>query len=336
MKFKKLKDQIIVITGATSGIGLVTTRKAAKAGARLVLAARDESSLQALVEEIKNAGGDATYCVADVSDEAQVKEIARVAKGTFGGFDTWINNAGLAIYGNMDEVSTEDHRRLFDINFWGIVYGSLEAARHFRERGGDFAGGIINLGSAVSDRALPVQGMYSASKHAIKGFTDALRMELAHEKVPVAVSLIKPSAIDTPFPQHARNYMKEEPSLPPPVYAPELVADAILHCIESPQREISVGGGGRGLSMLGQYFPGIGDKLLMPMFKEQRKDEPAKARPDSLYQPGSGLNERGENENRTTIEYSPYAKVVGNPFLKGALLVGAILIAATLVHDSDK
>lgn len=337
MKFKKLKDQVIVITGATSGIGLVTTRKAAKAGARLVLVARDESSLRALIEEIKNAGGDAAYCVADVSDEAQVREIGRVAKATFGGFDTWINNAGLAIYGQIDEISTEDHRRLFDINFWGIVYGSLEAARHFRERESKFAGGIINIGSTVSDRAIPVQGMYSVTKHAVKGFTDALRMELAHEGVPVALSLIKPGAIDTPFPQHARNYMKEEPTLPPPVYAPELVANAILHCVEAPQREVSVGGGGRVLSMMGQYFPNVGDKLLMPrIFKEQRKDEPAKNRPDTLYQAGFGLNERGENDNRTTIEYSPYTKVITNPLLKSVLLVGALLLAATLVNDASE
>src|SRR5439155_6660231 len=115
----------------------------------------------------------------------------------------------------------EDHQRLMQTNFWGVVHGSTVAARHLRERGG---GAIINLGSIVSDRAIPLQGMYSASKHAVKGYTDALRMELEEEGAPIAVTLVKPAGINTPFPRHAKNYMEREATLPPPVYAPEVVA----------------------------------------------------------------------------------------------------------------
>src|SRR5207302_1346500 len=114
-------------------------------------------------------------------------------------FDTWVNDAGIGIYGGLLDVSTADSRRLFDTNFWGVVYGSLEAARHLRERKGPYGGTIINLGSEVSDRAVPVIGMYSASKHAVKGFTDSLRMELEKEGAPISVTLVKPAAIDTPF-----------------------------------------------------------------------------------------------------------------------------------------
>ena len=171
---KALSEQIIVITGATSGIGLVTARMAAKRGAKLVLAARSETSLRRLVDEIASAGGEAGYVVADVGREQDVQRIADVAVERFGGFDTWVNNAGVSIYGRLTEVTVEDMRRLFDTNVWGVVHGCRTAAAHLRERGG----AIVNVGSTLSDRAIPLQGIYCASKHAVKGFTDAVRMEL--------------------------------------------------------------------------------------------------------------------------------------------------------------
>jgi len=174
VRLKKIADQVIVITGASSGIGLTTARMAARRGARLVLAARNEGALRQLAAEIARDGGEATYVAADVGNEDDVRGITRAAIERFGGFDTWVNDAGVGIYGGLLDVSTADSRRLFDTNFWGVVYGSLEAARHLRGRTGPFGGAIINIGSEVSDRAIPVAGMYAASKHAVKGFTDAL------------------------------------------------------------------------------------------------------------------------------------------------------------------
>ena len=195
---KPLEEQTIVITGASSGIGLVTARMAARNGAAVVLAARSGDSLQQLENEILQAGGEAAHVVADVSKVEDVAKIAEVAKENFGGFDTWVNNAGVSIYGKIEEIPIEDMRRLFDTNFWGLVYGSLEAAKHLRK----FGGAIIQIGSEVGDRAIPLQGIYSASKHAVKGFTDAFRMELEKEGAPISVTLIKPAAIDTPYPHH--------------------------------------------------------------------------------------------------------------------------------------
>ena len=149
-------------------------------------------------------------------------------------------------------------RRLFETNFWGIVYGSLEAARNLKQHGG----AIINISSTLSDRAIPMQGMYSASKHALKGFTDALRMELEEERAPVSITLIKPGAIDTPYSKHAKNYMEVEPKNPAPVYAPETVARAILHCAENPERDVFVGAGGKGISLLGRFAPRMADKIM--------------------------------------------------------------------------
>src|SRR5512141_1495613 len=189
VSLKRITEQVIVITGATSGVGLVTARQAAQRGARLVLAARNEAALKQLAAELTGRGSEVAYVVADVGDEAQVRSIAEAAIERFGGFDTWINNAGVSIYGRAEDIPLADQRRLFDTNFWGVVNGSLVAVEHLKNNGG----ALINIGSEVSDVAVPLQGIYSASKHAVKGYTDALRMELDHDGVPIAVTLVKPS-----------------------------------------------------------------------------------------------------------------------------------------------
>jgi short-subunit dehydrogenase len=222
----------------------------------------------------------AGHVVADVGKHEDVCEIARVAQEAFGGFDTWINNAGTSIYGKLEDVPVADMRRLFETNFWGLIYGSLEAVKHLKPKGG----ALINLGSTVSDRAIPLQGMYSATKHAIKGFTDALRMELEQAGAPVSVTLVKPGAIDTPFPHNAKNYLETEPQQPSPVYAPETVARTILHCAETPERDVFVGAGGKVIAALGHYAPHLTDKLMEGTFiratKSQQSDkEPAPAAP---------------------------------------------------------
>ena len=177
-------------------------------------------------------------------------------------FDTWVNNAAAAAYGRMEELSLEDHRRITDVNYHGVVQGSLVAARHLRQRGG---GAIINVGSVLSDRAMIYQGAYSASKAAVQSATDALRMELERDGANISVTLIKPAAIDTPYPQHARNYMDEPPRLPPPLYDPELVADAILFACENPRRQLYISGGGYLISLAGRVAPRLTD-AAMEMF----------------------------------------------------------------------
>src|SRR4051812_14263999 len=162
MKFtpKKLKDQVVVITGASSGIGLATARMAARRGARVVMAARNEEDLKNAAEEVRVNGGRVLAVPTDVSDEAAVSRLGEAALLEFGTIDTWVNNAGLSIYGKLTEVPLADKRRLFDINFWGVVHGSRTAVRMMKHRGGV----LINIGSEVSDVAIPLQGMYSASK----------------------------------------------------------------------------------------------------------------------------------------------------------------------------
>jgi len=334
LRLKKLKDQVMVITGASSGIGLCTARMAAKRGARLVLAARNAEALQALADEIRSQGGDAIAVAADVGNEAAVHGITRAAIDRFGRFDTWVNDAGIGMYGKLLDISLQDARRLFDTNLWGVVYGSLEAARHFRLRKSPYAGAIINLGSEVSERAMILLGMYSASKHAVKGFTDALRMELELDKIPASVTLVKPAAIDTPFPEHAKNYMEVEPTLPDPVYAPDVVARTILHCAETPVRDIFAGGSAKMDAVQGALAPRLTDRLMEMFYvNKQKSSELPNPRDDALWQPTTGLHERGHRPRRAR-EASVYTQTALHPLLAGALLLGGGFAIAALLSGS--
>jgi len=287
VKLKPLDRQVIVVTGASSGMGLATARLAAERGAAVVMAARNEEALVTAADAIRDAGGVATHITADVVDMDAVQSIADHALREFGRVDTWFNNAGVSIYGSIEETPLAEAKQLFETNYWGIVHGSLVAIELLRRNGG----ALINMGSMTSDLALPLLGHYSASKHAVKGFTDALRMELEKAGDPISVTLIKPAGIDTPFTEHALNLMDREPAYPPPVYEPEVVARAVLRAAEKPTREILVGGGARLFTAMGKFAPRLTDKYLeATMFEQQKKDEPARpGRGDSLRSPSREL-----------------------------------------------
>jgi short-subunit dehydrogenase len=279
---KPLHDQVIVITGASSGIGLCTALLAAERGAKLVLAARSEGALENLVDEVTQFGTDAISVIADVGDREQVEAIADAAIAQFGRIDTWINDAGVSIYGRLDEVEEEDSRRLFDTNFWGVVNGSLAALPHLRFSNG----ALINIGSELSDAVVPLQGMYSASKHAVKGFTDALRVEIEEvDKADVTITLIQPTAVNTPYPEHAMNYMDKEAKLPNPMIDPQQVAEAILTAAEEGGRDIRVGGVAVINTMLSKVLPSLADKIAAKQVSNLQKDEPAFNPRGALYDP---------------------------------------------------
>jgi len=207
------------------------------------------------------------------------------------------------------------------------VYGSIVAVEHLKQHGG----ALINLGSEVSDVAIPLQGIYSASKHAVKGFTDSLRLELEQEKAPVSVTLIKPAAVDTMYVAHAKNFMDVEPKLSGPIYAPELVADAILIASQYPKRDIFVGGAAKFFSSAAHYAPRMMDKFLENfMFKRQLTARPARAAgEDALHQPGTGtaLQERQGQESHVFTS-SVYTHAVTRPKSAAAAVLAAGLIAA--------
>jgi short-subunit dehydrogenase len=284
VRLKPVRRQVVVITGASSGIGLATARVLSERGAKLALVARNKEAIEKLAGECRERGREAIAIPADVGCFEDLEHVSKHVRETFGGFHTWINNAGVAIYGTCDEIPLEDHRRLFETNYWGVVYGSLIAARHLRDRGGK----IINMGSVLSDRALILQGPYSASKHAVKGFTDAFRMELAAERAPVSVTLIKPSAVDTPYMEHARNYSGSTGTRnPPPTYDPAVVARAMVYACEHDRRDIVVGFGGWAVAALGTIAPSMTDCVMerTALSAQESRDPGRIDRRDNLYAP---------------------------------------------------
>jgi NADP-dependent 3-hydroxy acid dehydrogenase YdfG len=298
IKLKPLDEQVIVITGASSGIGLATAQLAAKRGATVVLAARSEETLRDVAEAIARDGGEAVSVACDVADRAQVQRVADEAVARFGRVDTWVNDAGVAIFGRLDEVSDEDHRKLFETNLWGVVNGSLVALPLLKQNGG----ALINVGSEVSDAAFPMLGMYAASKHAVKGFTDALRIEIERlDKAPVSITLIQPTAVDTPFDEHGRNYMDEKANLPTPQVDPNDVAEAILSAAVKPTPNAKVGLMAKVNTFVAKNLPGLGERMAAGQVHKMKRDEPADAadREGALDQPGESGRTHGDHPAKT-------------------------------------
>ncbi len=291
IKLKKIADQVLVITGASSGIGLTTAEEAAKRGASVVLAARSERTLNEVVDRLTAAGGKAIAVPCDVCDRNQVQAVAAAAIKKFGRIDTWVNNAGLGMYGRTEATQETDARRLFDTNFWGAVNGCMVALPHLKTKGG----ALITVGSEVSDSFAPLMSMYVATKHAIKGYIDVLRIEVEDvDRLPVSITLIQPTAVNTPFPQHARNYMSQEPKLPPPTIEPKQVAEAILDAAVSPVREKKVGAMSLFNTTMAKLVPGMTDKMAAGRVGDLHYDEPPRNPEGALSRPSEVAGVAGQ------------------------------------------
>jgi NAD(P)-dependent dehydrogenase (short-subunit alcohol dehydrogenase family) len=243
VQLKPVSEQVVVVMGASSGIGRATALRFAEHGAAVVVAARGEPGLKSLVAEIEAAGGTATAVVADVADPAQCHAVADRAVAEYGRLDTWVHMAGVLLVAGFDDTTPEEFARVLQVNLLGQVHGAKAALPHLRRDGGAF----ISMSSMGSQRGIPLQTAYCASKHGIDGFLEALRVELQRDGVPVSVTQIMPGTINTPLFDNARTKMGVKPVAPPPAYPARVVADAIVHAAEHPVRDLVVGGAAKTL-----------------------------------------------------------------------------------------
>jgi NAD(P)-dependent dehydrogenase (short-subunit alcohol dehydrogenase family) len=280
---KPLQEQVVVVMGASTGIGRETARRLARRGARVVLSARSAPALASLLGEIKDEGGEAITVVADVAEFAQVEAVADQAVAAFGRLDTWIHLAATSVWAPVAKTSPEEFRRVVDVTLLGQVHGAMAALPHLRREG---RGALIGVTSAIARRAFPLQAAYSASKRGAEGFLEALRVELRHEGVPIRVTNVLPATVNTPFFEKARTKLGVLPKGPPPVYQPSVVADALLYAAEHGPRDLVVGGGGRALLALQKLSPRLVDAVVTRTgFAVQRTDEPKGPTDDALFLP---------------------------------------------------
>lgn len=335
MQLKPIQQQVVAVVGASSGIGRETALRFAKQGAKVVVAARSQPGLQSLVDEIAQAGGQATAVVADVSVFEQVKAIADKAVATYGRLDTWVHVSATGVFGKFDQITPEEFERVIQVSLMGQVYGAMAALPYLKQEG---RGALIHVSSMEGRRALPLQSPYSSAKHGVEGFLESLRVELKHEGLPISVTSIKPAVINTPFYNNGLTKLGVKPTGIPPYYQPSLVADAILHCAEHPTRDFIVGDVGKVLDVLQRVSPGLVDTILLTIgLPLQKTDEPkSETDPNNLYEPVPA-HDRIEGDFGHLAIPSLTDQLDRNAFLKWGTVLGATALAllATQVFNQE-
>ena len=336
MKLKPVEEQVVVLMGASSGIGRAAALRFAEKGAKVVISARNREGLESLAREIRDRGGEATAVVADVADFDRVKAVADTAAEKYGRLDTWVHLAAVSIFAPFEETTPEEFRRVVEIDLLGQVYGAMAALPHIKREG---RGALIHVTSVVARRAVPLQSAYCASKHGIDGFLESLRVELWREGWPIGVTNVMPAAINTPFFDKARTRLGYKPKGFPPMYAPGIVADTILYAAEKVPRDIVAGGAGKGMILGQRLSPRLMDTLMLRGgFDSQITDEPKpEDGPDGLFEPMEDQNRSEGDFGGQTLSSSLFTWLDTHPAVKRGIIVGAALgVAATLRTQGRK
>jgi NAD(P)-dependent dehydrogenase (short-subunit alcohol dehydrogenase family) len=285
-------DRVVVITGATGGVGRATARAFAERGDRVALLARGEAGLAAASEDVRAAGGTPLPIPVDVADPQQVEDAATAVETAFGPIDVWVNDAFSSVFAPVDQISAEEYRRVTEVTYLGYVYGTLAALRRMKPRS---RGTIVQVGSALAHRGIPLQSAYCAAKHAIKGFTESLRCELLHDRSGVHVTMVHLPAVNTPQFDWLLSRLPRPAQPVPPIYQPEVAAQAIVHAASHPRRrEYWVGGSTVGTILGEKLAAGLLDRYLARTgFDAQQVDRTPPRSGPNLWKPADRRLDHG-------------------------------------------
>jgi NAD(P)-dependent dehydrogenase (short-subunit alcohol dehydrogenase family) len=329
-----MENQTVVVTGASAGIGRATARLFGERGASVGLIARGQAGLDGAAREVEEAGGKALAISADVADYAQVTAAARDIEEHLGPIDVWINVAFTSVFAPFADITAEEFRRVTEVSYLGFVHGTMAALALMRPRG---RGTIVQVGSALGERSIPLQSAYCAAKHAINGFTSSLRCELLHENSGVHVTVVQMPAVNTPQFSWVRSRLPKHPQPVPPIYQPEVAARGVLFAAHHPRRrQYWVGGTTAATIAANRLVPALLDRYLArTSYRAQQTAQAAEpGRPDNLLQPVDGIDghdhgSRGVFNDRShrrspQLWMSQHARV-SSGFLAGAAVIEAFL-----------
>ncbi len=323
------RNEVVVITGASAGVGRATAQAFARVGASIGLVARGQEGLEGAKREVEALGGRALACVADVSDDKQVEAAAEAVERELGPIDVWVNNAMASVFSPVDDITPEEFRRVTDVTYLGYVWGTMAALRRMKPRN---RGMIVQVGSALAYRGIPLQAAYCGAKHAVQGFNDSLRCELLHERSKIGLCMVQMPALNTPQFGWVKSRLPNKAQPVPPVYQPEIAAEAILYASRHRRREVYVGGATVKAILANRLAPGLADRYLARTgFKSQQVEgEPEDpCRPDNLFSPipgDRGAHGRFDNQSR---QWSPELWMIEHrrSLLGAAVAAGAAILA---------
>ena len=328
MRLKPIGEQVVVVMGASSGIGRLSALRFAERGAKVVVSARGEAGLRSVVDEIRGKGGEAIAVTADVTEFDEMKAVADAAVEEYGRLDTWVHIAGVGLFALFEKTTPEEFERVIDVNLMGQVHGAMAALPHIKREG---RGALIHMSSMGAKRSIPLQSAYCASKHGIDGFLEALRVELRHERWPIGVTSIKPATTNTPFFDKARTKLGVKPVAPPPVYGPPVVVEAILHAAKNGPRDVIVGGASRAMILGQKISPRLLDAIMERRigFKAHYTNEPKpEDAPDNLFESTGGPTTIEGSFSDRAHPRSFYTWLQTHPTAKRSAMVGAAVLGA--------
>ena len=322
--------EVVVITGASAGVGRATARKFGERGARVGLLARGEDGLEGAKRDVENAGGEAVTVQTDVAEMEQVEEAADAVEDEFGPIDVWVNCAMTSVFSEVKEMDAEEYRRVTEVTYLGYIYGTLTALERWESRD---EGSIVQVGSALAYRGIPLQSAYCASKHAIKGFTESLFAELIHDDSDIDVSMVHLPGLNTPQFTWTKSRLPNKPQPVPPIYQPEVAADAIVWAAHHDRRELYVGRPTLKTILGEKFVPRFLDHLLARnAYESQQTDEPVEPdRQYNLWEPVAGDHgARGPFDDRAKqrseqLWLTTHRKTVGLLGVLMSLLLGTFL-----------